>query len=120
MDNNEQKRPSAALINREWFDAASGVLPADGLGRVLVAAVSYVLRGERLSLSNAVEKAVFQMIVPSLDSDIARYLERCARNAANARKAAERVAASGSEWEQIQLQPQLQPQLSLERLRQLR
>ena len=101
MDSNESKRPSAALINREWYDAAAGVLPEDGLGRVLVAAVSYVLNGNIVSLSNAVEKAVFKMIVPALDSDIQRYLERCARNAANARKGAERVAASGSEWERV-------------------
>lgn len=101
MDSNDSKRPNAALINREWFEAAAGVLPADGLGRVLVAACEYVLNGSPGNLSSQVERAVFQMVLPSLDSDIKRYLDRCARNAANARKGAERVAASGSDWERV-------------------
>lgn len=93
----DNKRPNAALINREWFDAASGALDADGLGRVLVSACRYVFGDPSGDLHNPVELAVFRMIVPALDSDIRRYVERCARNAANARKAFERVAASGSD-----------------------
>lgn len=96
MDN-EEKRPNAALINREWFEAASGALDRDGLGRVLVAAVSYVFGKPSGDLRNPVESAVFRMIIPSLDSDVRKYVERCARNAANARRGFERVAASGSE-----------------------
>lgn len=93
----DNKRPNAALINREWFAAASGALDADGLGRVLVSACRYVFGEPSGDLRNPVELAVFRMIVPALDSDIRRYIERCARNAANARKAFERVAASGSD-----------------------
>ena len=96
MESND-KRPSAALINREWFDAAAGALDSDGLGRVLVAAVNYVFGKSSGSLINPVESAVFRMIIPALDSDIQKYIERCARNAANARKGFERVAASGCE-----------------------
>lgn len=93
----DNKRPNAALINREWFTAASGALDADGLGRVLVSACRYVFGEPSGDLRNPVESAVFRMIVPALDSDIRKYVERCARNAANARKAFERVAASGSD-----------------------
>lgn len=101
MDNSTDKRPNAALINREWFTAASDCLPADGLGRVLVAAVRYVLTGEPVKLANPVEVAVFRMVQPALDSDIRAYLERCARNAANARRGVERVAASGTQSQPV-------------------
>lgn len=108
-------RPSAALINGEWFRSAAGILSADGLGRVLVAAVRYVLEGDDSHLSNPVEHAVFAMIKPQLDSDIAKYQERCIRNAMNAKRGGGgasgseslRVAASGV---QQQPQPQQQPQ----------
>lgn len=94
-------RPSAALINREWFRSAQSVLETDGVGRVLIAAVEYVFTGDtRTNLSEG-EKIVFTMIKPSLDSDIVKYRERCARNAANARSKRERVGASGSEWERV-------------------
>lgn len=94
-------RPSAALINREWFRSAQSVLASDGVGRVLIAAVEYVFTGDtRTNLSDG-EKIVFTMIKPSLDSDIVKYRERCARNAANARSKRERVVASGSEWERV-------------------
>ena len=101
MDSNDSKRPNAALINRDWYQAAAGVLPADGLGRVLVAACEYVLNGSPGNLSNQIERAVFQMVLPSLDSDLQKYADRCVRNAANARRGAERVATSGSEWERV-------------------
>ena len=97
----DNKRPNAALINREWFDAAFPVLTEDGIGRVVVAACKYVFSGEIALLNSPVEKAVFAMIRPALDSDIARYLERCARNAANAKSQRQRVAASGSESQRV-------------------
>lgn len=97
-DNN---RPSAALINREWFESAKSVLSADGLGKVLIAACNYVLFNELKLKLNSTESVVFAMIMPALDSDIAKYRERCARNAANARSKRERVGASGSEWERV-------------------
>lgn len=93
----ELKRPNAALINREWFQSAASVLPADGLGRVLVAAVEYVFAGDTRAKLSPTESIVFTMIKPALDSDVSKYLERCARNAANAKAGRERVAASGTE-----------------------
>lgn len=100
MESNNN-RPSAALINREWFRSAQSVLASDGVGRVLIAAVEYVFTGDtRTNLSEG-EKIVFTMIKPSLDSDIVKYRERCARNAANARSKRERVGASGSDWERV-------------------
>ena len=120
MENQEDKRPRAALINREWFVAARRVLPADQLGRVLIAAVEYVLEDVISDKLSTDERIVFEMARPWLDSDISTYRARCERNAANARSQRQRVAASGSEWVQIQPQPQQQPQqqqqLSLERL----
>lgn len=72
------------------------------LGIVLVRACEYVFGCETFDIGGEVQKAVFAMIKPALDSDIAKYLERCARNAANARKGVERVAASGSEWKRVE------------------
>ena len=101
MDSNETKCPNAALINREWFEAAQNVLPEEQLGRVLLNACCYVFGKTQYMMPEATSRAVFAMIKPALDSDIAKYLERCARNAANARKGVERVAASGSEWQRV-------------------
>lgn len=97
----DNKRPNAALINREWFDAAAKVLSEEKLGRVLVRAVQYVFGEGILSINDPVEMAVFQMICPALDSDIAKYQERCARNAANAKSQRQRVVASGSESQRV-------------------
>ena len=112
----DNKRPNAALINREWYESAKSVLGARDLSCVLVAAVEYVLYGDTAITLQDSAKVVFAMIRPALDSDIAKYNERCARNAANAKSQRQRVGASGSEWEQIQLQLQLQlqPQLQLQ------
>lgn len=96
MENNDQ-RPSAALINREWFEAAAQILTNEELGRALLNAVSYVLYGDELPPTKTNVGIVCRMIKPALDSDITKYRERCARNAANARSAARRVAASGTE-----------------------
>ena len=94
-------RPSAALINKEWWESARKVLSYEEQGELLINAVEYVLYGvERNKLSGKVA-IVFEMVRPALDSDIAKYRERCARNAANARSGRERVAASGSEWQRV-------------------
>ena len=100
MDN-ETKRPSAALINREWFEAAQTIITEEGMGRVVLAACKYVFYGENAFLNSPVEKAVFAMIRPALDSDVEKYAERCARNAANAKSQRQRVAASGSESQRV-------------------
>lgn len=113
MDSNN--RPSAALINKEWYESAKSVLSAAELGHLVCAAVEYVIGGVEPSELTAGERIVFAMVKSSLDSDVVKYNERCARNAANARS--KRVAASDSEWqrvaasgEQHQHQPQPQPQ----------
>ena len=41
----DNKRPNAALINREWYESACKVLNPDELGRLLVCVVEYVLDG---------------------------------------------------------------------------
>lgn len=97
MEEQEDKRPRAALINREWFLAARRVLPAGQLGRVLVAAVEYVLEDVTSDKLNTDERIVFEMARPWLDSDISAYKARCERNSRNARSQSQRVAASGSE-----------------------
>lgn len=97
----DSKRPSAALINREWFEAAQQVLPEDQLGRVLLNACCYVFGKQQYMMPEMTSRAVFAMIKPALDSDICKYQERCARNAANAKSRYERAAASGSEWQRV-------------------
>ena len=101
MEEQEDKRPRAALINREWFIAARRVLPADQLGRVLVAAVEYVLEDVTSDKLNQDERIVFEMARPWLDSDISAYKARCERNSRNARGQSQRVAASGSESQRV-------------------
>lgn len=93
----EENRPNAALINREWYESAAQVLDAADLRWVLYAAVRYVLYGEVVDCLNGPASIVFAMVKPALDSDIAKYRERCARNAANARSGRERVVASGTQ-----------------------
>ena len=97
----DNKRPNAALINREWFEAASNVLGADDLGLVLVNACRYVYGIPEISMKTPVQRAVFAMIKPALDSDVDKYVERCARNAANARSQSQRVAASGTQSQRV-------------------
>ena len=97
----DNRRPSAALINREWFVSAAKALQRDDLGDVLFAAVTYVLYGDMPEGLNTAAEIVFTMVKPALDSDIAKYNERCARNAANAKSQRRRVAASGSEWQRV-------------------
>lgn len=71
------------------------------LGIVLVRACEYVFGTESFDLGGEVQKAVFAMIKPALDSDLAKYAERCARNAANARSQSQRVAASGTQSQRV-------------------
>ena len=101
MEQDNNKRPSAALINREWFEAAAKALQRDDLCDLLFSAVTYVLYGDMPEGLNTAAEIVFTMIRPALDSDIQRYAERCARNAANARRGAERVGASGSDSQRV-------------------
>ena len=101
MEQSEIKRPNAALINREWFESACKVLSYEEQGMLLVNAVEYVLNGiQRCKLSGKVA-IVFEMIRPALDSDIAKYQERCARNAENAKRGSQRVGASGSDSQRV-------------------
>lgn len=109
----EDIRPSAALINREWLESAASVLDHDDLCDVVLCAVGYVIYGDMPEGLSKQAEIVFRMIKPALDSDIAKYRERCARNAANAKS--KRAAANGSEWQPVgasgeQPQPQPQPQ----------
>ena len=96
-----ENRPNAALINREWYESAKGVLNETQMASLCVHAVEYVLYGkDTLRRDNAIGM-VFAMIKPALDSDIVKYRERCARNAANARSGRERVGASGSQSQRV-------------------
>lgn len=101
MNEGSDKRPNAALINREWYESAREILTREELGSAVLNAVAYVLYGDELPPSTSKVGIVCRMIKPSLDSDIAKYLERCARNAANARAKTERVAASGSDSQRV-------------------
>lgn len=101
MNETSSKRPNAALINKEWYESAKEVLTPEELGRALMNAIAYVLYGDELPPTKTNVGLVCRMIKPALDSDIERYQERCARNAANAKRGAERVGASGSEWQRV-------------------
>ena len=100
MDN-DVKRPSAALINHDWFAAASDVLPRAELAEVVLRAVEYVFGCDVKVKPSAQVGLVFAMVRPSLDSDIAKYAERCERNQRNAVAGRQRVAASGSESQRV-------------------
>ena len=99
---NQDNRPNAALINKEWWESARKVLSYEEQGVLLISAVEYVLYGvESTKLSGKVT-IVLEMIRPALDSDILKYRERCARNADNARRGRERVVASGTQSQQVE------------------
>lgn len=101
METNE-RRPNAALINREWFESAQKVLSRSELSKVCMCAVEYVLNGKAPADLTGSAAVVFAMVRPALDSDIVKYNERCARNAANAKSHLQRVAASGSESQRVE------------------
>lgn len=94
METNSDKRPNAALINREWFESAASVLDGGDLRDVLFSAVCYVIYGDMPKGLSTSAEIVFRMIKPSLDSDITKYAERCERNAANARRGSQPLAAN--------------------------
>lgn len=101
MENNDTKRPNAALINKEWWESARKVLSYEEQGQLLIEAVEYVLYGIGRTLPKGRVGIVFEMIRPALDSDVNRYRERCERNANNARSGAQRVGASGSDSQRV-------------------
>lgn len=96
-----ENRPNAALINKEWYESAASVLEGRKLAQLVLYAVQYVLYGISPETEDQMIKVVFAMIRPALDSDIAKYRERCARNAANARSGRERVGASGTQSQRV-------------------
>lgn len=96
-----ENRPNAALINKEWYESARKVLSYEEQGILLIEAVEYVLYGIGRTMPKGKVGVVFEMIRPALDSDISKYRERCARNAANARSGRERVVASGTQSQQV-------------------
>lgn len=101
MEPNNEQRPNAALINREWLEAAQSVLSREDLAKAVLCACEYVLYGDAQKTLSGSSAVVFAMIKPSLDSDIAKYRGRCARNAANARSGRERVVASGTQSQPV-------------------
>lgn len=97
----DNKRPAAALINREWYQSAAGILSRQDLGLLLIKCVEYVFgTGNVIKLSGTAE-IVYKMVIPALDSDIAKYAERCERNQRNARSQSQRVAASGTQSQPV-------------------
>lgn len=97
----DNKRPSAALINREWYESAREILTREELGSAVLNAIAYVLYGDELPPASSKVGIVCRMIKPALDSDLAKYMERCARNAANAKSKRQRVGASGSDSQRV-------------------
>lgn len=101
MDANNEQRPNAALINKEWYESAREILTREELGAAVVNAIEYVLYGDDLPSTTSKVGIVCRMIKTSLDSDIAKYRERCARNAANARSGRQPLAASGTQSQPV-------------------
>lgn len=101
MEPSETNRPNAALINREWWESARKVLSYEEQGVLLIEAVEYILYGTGRTMPKGKVGIVFEMIRPALDSDITKYRERCARNAANAKSGRQRVVASGTQSQQV-------------------
>ena len=101
MDETIDKRPTAALINKEWFTAASDELTPEQLGKILINAVGYVFSGVICDDLDEREQLAFAFIRKSLDSDIAKYRARCERNAENAKRSKKPVAASGTQSQRV-------------------
>lgn len=97
----DNKRPNAALINREWFESAAGIMPEEDLAMVVLNACRYVFGLPAIAMRNQSQRIVFAMIRPALDSDISKYAERCERNQRNARSQSQRVAASGTQSQRV-------------------
>ena len=100
-----ESRPSAALINKEWYESARDILTREELGAAVVNAIEYVLYGDDLPSTTSKVGIVCHMIRTALDSDILKYRERCARNADNARRGAQRVGASGTQSQRVGATP---------------
>ena len=96
-----ENRPNAALINKEWYESARDILTREELGAAVVNAIEYVLYGDDLPSTTSKVGIVCHMIRTALDSDILKYRERCARNADNARRGAQRVGASGTQSQRV-------------------
>lgn len=101
METTNNNRPNAALINRQWFEAARSAISRADLAALTLAAVEYVLYGAPSDQPAGATGLAFAMIRPALDSDIERYIERCARNRQNA-KGRKPLAASGSESQPLE------------------
>lgn len=97
----DNKRPAAALINREWYQSAAGILSRQDLGLLLVQCVEYVFGTDGGHKLTGTADVVYKMVLPALDSDIAKYAERCERNQRNARSQSQRVAASGTQSQRV-------------------
>lgn len=100
MDN-DKKRPSAALINREWYQSAASILSRQDLGLLLVQCVEYVFGTDGGHKLTGTADIVYKMVLPALDSDIDKYTERCERNKRNARSQSQPVAASRSQSQPV-------------------
>lgn len=100
MDN-DTKRPNAALINREWFESAAGIMSGEDLAMVVLNACRYVFGLPAIAMRNQSQHIVFAMIKPALDSDITKYAERCERNKRNARSQSQPVAASRTQSQPV-------------------
>lgn len=111
MDNSDL-RPSAALINKEWFVSAAKALQRDDLCDVLFSAVAYVIYGDMPEGLSQAAEIVFTMVRPFLDSDIEKYRERCARNKENAQR--KRAGASGSDSQPVgsNINPNINPNIN--------
>lgn len=101
----DNKRPNAALINREWYESASSIMAQEDLAMVVLNACRYVFGLPEVAMRNQSQHIVFAMVKPALDSDIAKYAERCERNQRNARSQSQRVGASGSQSQRVGATP---------------
>lgn len=97
----DNKRPNAALINREWYESAASILSRQDLGFLLVQCVEYVLGIDNDWKLGGTPEVVFKMVKPALDSDIAKYAERCERNKRNARSQSQPVAPSRTQSQPV-------------------
>lgn len=102
MEEQEEKRPRAALINREWLEAAETITTREQLSEVVLCAVEYVIYGKCRKELDGDMQVILAMIKPWLDSDITAYRERCERNRRNAQRGGEKpVAASGTQSQRV-------------------
>lgn len=102
MEDQEEKRPRAALINREWLEAAKTITTRGQLSEVVLCAVEYVIYGKIRQELDEQTQTILAMVKPWLDSDIVAYRERCERNRRNAQRGGGKpVAASGIQSQRV-------------------